>query len=126
MTGELYPCVLRHFADGPEEHSGRSGLRRRLGAVQGRVGDLLAGDLQAQVASLLLHESAQADSIALTQQTVADLLGVQRTSVSRVLHESTRRGVINVGYGHIAVNSHRGLDKGDRKSAYETPRDGVL
>jgi CRP-like cAMP-binding protein len=82
---------------------------RRLGAMQGRIGDLLAGDLQSQVASLLLHESTRVSSVALTQQTIADLLGVHRTSVTRVLHELGRRGVIRVGYADIAVLSQRDL-----------------
>jgi CRP/FNR family transcriptional regulator, cAMP and macrophage regulator len=81
----------------------------RLGAMQGRVGELLAGDLQSQIASLLLRESTRTSSIALTQQTIADLLGVHRTSVTRVLHELGRRGLVRVGYAHIGVISQRGL-----------------
>ncbi|MHB1486529.1 MAG: Crp/Fnr family transcriptional regulator [Acidimicrobiales bacterium] len=82
---------------------------RRLASLQGRIGDLLAGDLQAQVASLLLHEIAGPEAVALTQQSIADLLGAQRTSISRVLSELARRGVIRVGYGHITVINRRAL-----------------
>lgn len=82
---------------------------RRLGVLQTRLIDLLAGDLQSQVASLILHESCDPHPINLTQQTIAELLGVQRTSVTRVLRELVRRQVISVGYAHIAVTDRRAL-----------------
>lgn len=82
---------------------------RRLKALEGRVVDLLAGDLRAQVASLLLHEADRTGSITLTHQILADLLGVQRTSVSRVMRELSRMGVIRAGYGHTAVRDRSAL-----------------
>jgi CRP-like cAMP-binding protein len=84
---------------------------RRLGRLQTRVLDLLAGDLTAQVASLLLHEMCEANLVTLTQQAIADLLGVQRTSVSRVLHELARRRVISVGYAQIEVVDREALSR---------------
>ena len=45
----------------------------------------------------------------LTQQAIADLLGVQRTSVTRVLRGLQRQGIIEIGYGHIAVRDHASL-----------------
>jgi CRP-like cAMP-binding protein len=82
---------------------------RRLKALEGRVVDLLAGDLRAQVASLLVHESDLQGSVTLTHQIIADLLGVQRTSVSRALRELSRLGVITSGYGHIAIRDRSAL-----------------
>jgi CRP-like cAMP-binding protein len=75
----------------------------RLSGYQNRLLDLLAGDVRAQVASLLLHEFAGTDATALTQQMVADLLGVQRSSVSRVVHHLERRGAIAAGYGRLRL-----------------------
>lgn len=82
---------------------------RRLASMQGRLAVVLAGDLQMQVASLLLYEAPITGPVSLTQQRVAELLGVQRTSVSRVLHDLARRGFVSVGYGRIGVIDRRGL-----------------
>jgi Mn-dependent DtxR family transcriptional regulator len=49
--------------------------------------------------------------VSLTQQTIADLLGVQRTSVTRTLQGLQRQGIIEIGYGHIAVRDHALLAK---------------
>lgn len=81
----------------------------RLSDYQNRLLDLLAGDVRAQVASLLLHEFAGADSTPLTQQMIADLLGVQRSSVSRVVHHLERRGAIAAGYGRLQLRDRTTL-----------------
>jgi CRP-like cAMP-binding protein len=87
-----------------------AGLGGRLSAFQTRLEEVLAGDLRASIASLLLHElGGKARVVNLKQQTIADLLGVQRTSVSRTLHELQRQGVVDVGYGHIAIRDIAGL-----------------
>lgn len=89
-----------------------AGLGGRLSAFQARLEQVLACDLRASIASLLLHElDGQARVVNLKQQTIADLLGVQRTSVSRTLHELQRQGVVDVGYGHIAIRDIGGLAK---------------
>lgn len=89
-----------------------AGLGGRLSAFQSRLEEVLAGDLRASIASLLLHElGGTARVVNLKQQTIADLLGAQRTSVSRTLHELQRQGVVDVGYGHIAVRDIAGLAK---------------
>ena len=80
------------------------GLGGRIAALQVRLEELLGGDLRSQVASLLHHElKAGSRVVSLTQQTIADLLGVQRTSVTRTLQGLQRQGIIEIGYGHIAV-----------------------
>ena len=61
------------------------------------------------MASLVLHELTRSKAVSLTQQTIADLLGVQRTSVGRVLRELEGRGILEVGYAHIAVRDRRRL-----------------
>jgi CRP/FNR family transcriptional regulator, cAMP and macrophage regulator len=80
------------------------GLGGRIAALQVRLEELLGGDLRFQVASLL-HRELKGGSrvVSLTQQTIADLLGVQRTSVTRALQGLQRQGIIEIGYGHIAV-----------------------
>ena len=80
------------------------GLGERISALQSRLDEALGGDLRSRVALLLHHELQGASRVvSLTQQTIADLLGVPRTSVSRTLQGLQRQGIIDIGYGHIAV-----------------------
>ena len=97
------------------------GLGERISALQARLDDLLGGDLRSRIASLLHHE-LEADSrvVRLTQQTMADLLGVPRTSVTRTLQGLQRQGIIELGYRYIAVRDYDALAKaagGERASA---------
>jgi CRP-like cAMP-binding protein len=86
------------------------GLGGRISALQARLEEVLGGDLRSQVASLLHHElRAGSRVVSLTQQTIADLLGAQRTSVTRALRGLQRQGIIDIGYGHIAVRDQDSL-----------------
>jgi CRP/FNR family transcriptional regulator, cyclic AMP receptor protein len=86
------------------------GLGGRVSALQGRLEEVLRGDLRSQIASLLHHEVETGTRVvSLTQQMIADLLGVQRTSVTRTLQGLQRQGIIQIGYGHIAVLDHASL-----------------
>jgi CRP-like cAMP-binding protein len=86
------------------------GLGERLSALQARLEDVLGGDLRSRIASLLHHElEAGSRVVSLTQQTIADLLGVPRTSVTRTLQGLHRQGIVDVGYGHIAIRDPAAL-----------------
>jgi CRP-like cAMP-binding protein len=86
------------------------GLGGRVVALQSRLEELLGGDLRSQVATLLHHElQGTSRVVSLTQQTIADLLGVPRTSVTRTLKGLQRQGIIEIGYGHIAVRDNAAL-----------------
>lgn len=88
------------------------GLGVRISALQARLEELLGADLRTQVASLLHHElKAGTRVVTLTQQMIADLLGVRRTSVTRTLQGLQRQGIIDIGYGHIAIRDHTLLTK---------------
>jgi CRP-like cAMP-binding protein len=88
------------------------GLGVRISALQARLEELLGADLRTQVASLLHHElKAGSRVVSLTQQMIADLLGVRRTSVTRTLQGLQRQGIIEIGYGHIAVRDLASLAK---------------
>ena len=88
------------------------GLGGRISALQGRLAELLGGDLRSRIAALLHHELGPGSRVvSLTQQTIADLLGVQRTSVTRTLRGLQRQGIIEIGYGHIAVRDYAALAK---------------
>jgi CRP-like cAMP-binding protein len=86
------------------------GLGERVSALQGRLEEVLGGDLRSQIASLL-HDQLKGGSrvVNLTQQTIADLLGVPRTSVTRTLRGLQRQGIVEIGYGHIAIRDHAAL-----------------
>jgi CRP/FNR family transcriptional regulator, cAMP and macrophage regulator len=88
------------------------GLGSRISALRSRLEELLGADLRTRIAALLHHElQPGARVVTLTQQTIADLLGVQRTSVTRTLQGLQRQGIIDIGYGHIAIRDHRALAK---------------
>lgn len=84
-------------------------LAERLSAWQHRVADLLSGDLRTQIASLLVHELDGRPNVRLTQQWLADLVGARRSSVSRVLHQLARQGLIDLGYRCVGVVDRPGL-----------------
>jgi CRP-like cAMP-binding protein len=86
-------------------------LAGRFAGCQDRLDGLLRGDLRSQVASLVMWESAQAGSLRFSQQIVAELLGVQRTSVCRVLRDLEREGIVNVGYASVSVVDWTALTK---------------
>ena len=86
------------------------GLGGRVVALQVRLEELLGGDLRTRVASLLHHElHGTSRVVSFTQQTIADLLGVPRTSVTRTLKGLRRQRIIDIGYGHIAVLDREAL-----------------
>lgn len=75
----------------------------RLAAAQDRLEDLLAGPLDHQLASLLLHGSDSHGLMHASQDTIARLLGVQRASVARSLSNLEQRGLIEKRYREIKV-----------------------
>jgi CRP-like cAMP-binding protein len=86
-----------------------TGTCGRLASAWGRLEELLAGGLCAQVASLLLHEFLHGPDVVLTQQVIADMLGARRSSVTRVLGDLQRQRLIALGYGRITLLDREGL-----------------
>lgn len=84
------------------------GLAGRIARCQGRLEELLAGDVRARLATLLLHQSRAAIA-ELTQQTIAELLGTTRTSVNRALRDLESQGILRVGYREIVIWDHAAL-----------------
>ncbi len=86
------------------------GLGGRVSALQTRLDEVLGGDLRCRIASLLRHQlEGTSRVVSLTQQTIADLLGVPRTSVTRTLQGLQSEGIVDVGYGHIAIRDRAAL-----------------
>lgn len=80
----------------------------RMAEMQDRVSDLLAGSLDRQVASWLLREGT-GDGVAVSQLTLARLLGARRTSVNQSLRRLESDGFITTGYRRITVVDPDGL-----------------
>ncbi len=84
-------------------------LAERMAAMQQRLIGLLAGGLEAQLSALLLREAGTESSVSITQARLADLLGVQRSSVQRVLKQLEHAGVIESRYRRITILDEAGL-----------------
>lgn len=75
----------------------------RLAAAQDRLADLLAGPLDFQLASLLLHTADSHGVIRVSQETLAQLLGARRPSVARSLANLARQGLLEKHYREIRI-----------------------
>ena len=84
-------------------------MAARMAAMEDRVGDLLAGGLDRQVASWLARE-ATGDGVAISQLMLARLLGARRTSVNQSLRRLEAAGYVTTGYRRITVVDRPGLD----------------
>lgn len=84
-------------------------LSGRLASAHTRLLSLLAGDVRAQVASVLSQESCRGDTIHLTHHDLAAMVGAQRSSVTRALDELAADGVIATGYGQVTILDHDAL-----------------
>lgn len=92
-------------------HSWMLHAAAQVTAHQDRLHELLAGDVTAQVSSLLLHEFDRSGRTSLTQQVIADLLGVQRSSVNRVIRHLETVGVIDGGYGYLHLRDRARMER---------------
>lgn len=77
-------------------------LAARLAKAQDRVSDLLAGPLDAQLASFLLHENQDGD-VTLSQEQLARSVGATRSSVNQTLKRFESQGHIELGYRRVSV-----------------------
>lgn len=60
---------------------------------------------------LATHDRSDTDIIRLTQQSLAEMLGVQRTTVSGVAKALEHRGLIRQHHGHVEVIDRDGLEE---------------
>jgi CRP-like cAMP-binding protein len=84
-------------------------MAERMAGLQSRLVDLLAGGLEAQLASVLLRNADGAGEVKITQKDLGAMLGVQRSSVQRVLKDLESAGLIELGYRRIIVADSGGL-----------------
>lgn len=84
-------------------------LAARLAVAQDRLEELLAGPLDYQLASMLLHLSDDEGGVGVSQETISLLLGSRRPSIARSLANLERRGFIEKQYRRIQVLDELGL-----------------
>ncbi len=84
-------------------------LAERMAGLQGRLVDLLAGGIEAQLASVLLREADAHGRVQATQSSLAGMLGAQRSSVQRVLKLLESAGLIELHYRCIDLVDRGGL-----------------
>ena len=99
------PDLHRFLRDNPAVcHRFVVSLAIRLQRMQSRLLQVTQGNLRHQVARVLLEETAGgADTVPLTQGTIAQLLGAARPSVNKVLGEMADAGLVELGYRRIQV-----------------------
>ncbi len=83
----------------------------QLEKTQRRVINLMHKTVLAQVADLLLDEADDRGEIALSQSTMATLLGASRQSVNEALSVMKSKGWLETGYRHVRVLDAGALEK---------------
>jgi CRP-like cAMP-binding protein len=85
-------------------------VSERLARSHARLTSLLGQPLEVQLAQLLLDESDEG-VVSLPQTTLAGLLGARRQSVNRTLGRFQAHGLLDVGYGRVAIVDRAGLEQ---------------
>ena len=86
-------------------------IASRLGILANRLVHLMADNAEARIAKLLVDLAARyhdpqdssEHAIGLTHQEIADISGVQRQTVTRILGRFTERGALSVRYREISI-----------------------
>jgi CRP-like cAMP-binding protein len=74
----------------------------RLVSYQTRLTEVLAGGLEAQIASILIRR-ADRGVVKLSQSSLAELVGGRRTSVNRVLKRLEDQNLVRIRYGQVEL-----------------------
>jgi CRP-like cAMP-binding protein len=80
----------------------------RLMSYQSRLMEVLAGGLEAQIASVLVRR-AERGVVNLSQTNLAELVGGRRTSVNRVLKRLEDQDMVRVRYGQVEITDETRL-----------------
>ncbi len=87
-------------------------VSKRHDEIQRRLVTLLTKDLSAQIATLLMDHRVEEDGawmVKMPHQTIAHLLGARRQSVSRVLGQMRRAGLVRSRYGAVEILDLNGV-----------------
>lgn len=83
-------------------------VSERMAMAQGRLVELLANGVEAQVASVLVRQ-AENNVVRLRQNLLAELLGHRRGSINRALKQLEAQELLRVRYGQIEILDEAGL-----------------
>lgn len=89
-------------------------LSRRLRRADGQIGSLVLLDVHGRIARLLLASAPEAGAEGvdrrLTHQTIAQMIGASRETVSRAMSEFQERGLIAVERRRITITDRAALE----------------
>jgi CRP-like cAMP-binding protein len=74
----------------------------RLISYQARLTEVLAGDIEAQIASVLIRRAVRG-VVNLNQAHLAELIGGSRSSVNRVLRQLEEQNLVRLRYGQVEI-----------------------
>jgi CRP-like cAMP-binding protein len=117
VGGPAYRISMRALEDAKQRSDFISNLFCRysdylLACVMQQVACNAFHSIPERAARWLLHAQDRAgDRIELTQEALAGLLGVQRTTVNAVIQQLSSEGVISTGRGKIFVTDRAGLKR---------------
>mgnify|MGYP000910638420 CR=1 FL=1 len=117
VAGTAYAIATRRLEDAKQRSP-------RLGDIFARYSDLLVAQMMQSAACNAVHtleqrcsrwllatqDRAGADLIQLTQESLAEMLGVQRTSVTAVAGQLSDKGLISYQRGRIKILNRKGLE----------------
>ena len=85
--------------------------QRHAAHLQQMAACATAHTLEARLCRWLLRtrDLAESDELQFTQQHIAELLGMQRTFVSRILSHLKRQNCIDIGRGKLVIQNAKGL-----------------
>jgi CRP-like cAMP-binding protein len=90
-------------------------LARRLRRADDKIGGLVLLDVPGRIARLLLDFAGEQGSETiekpLTHQTIADMIGASRETVSRAMREFQDAGLVTVARRQIRIADRAGLEK---------------
>lgn len=91
----------------------------RIRHVYDRLMESVGGSLSERLATVLVREADEGGVVSLSQALLAELLGVRRSSINRVLREFEEAGLVRLAYRHIDLLDQDGLASIARR--WETP-----
>jgi CRP/FNR family transcriptional regulator, cyclic AMP receptor protein len=90
-------------------------ISRRLRRADEQIGSLVLLDVDGRIARLLLDAAAESGSATiekrLTHQTIAQMIGASRETVSRAMREFQDNGLISVQRRQISIANRTGLER---------------
>jgi len=90
-------------------------LSRRLRRADEQIGSLVLLDVDGRIARLLLDAAAESGGAAiekrLTHQTMAQMIGASRETVSRAMRSFQDQGLIRVEHRKISIGDRAGLER---------------